>query len=233
MVAITRTSYIALLATLITHATAGSPQIVRLDRKQWSNPNDRPDADYCIVCEDVEHNSKIKLKRCDDPYQDDTKLWTIAGKYWKSFRDPSLCVDAGSVEEGTMLRLKRCTGSSKQKWIIDSDGRIMPKRDDELFVVYDGIYSDENDGLAANAGQNIIISDESDPDWIIESVDDDAGEDENEDEVQIGKCRHLQVEGYNHCIGIEGELKKKRRLEMTKCDEDDGNQMWCPDSLGR
>jgi len=36
--------------------------LVKLERKQWGSSSHRPDGEYCMVCEDVEDGSKMKLK---------------------------------------------------------------------------------------------------------------------------------------------------------------------------
>ena len=50
------------LAGGISAANAGQAVLVKLDRKQWGSSKERPDGEYCMVCEDVVDGSKMKLK---------------------------------------------------------------------------------------------------------------------------------------------------------------------------
>ena len=169
----------------------------------------------------------------DDPYQDNTKLWVIDGKYWKAYRDPSLCVEAASIENNERLYLMSCDGGSKQRWTlpdIDSDGRIKPKRSDSLNVAFESI-GDGPGGSAAKPGDKITLSSWSDPDWIISPVDVDSSGD---DDYRIGPCRHFQLEDdKGFCMGVDYPVTPGRRVELERCRENDGSQLFCPDSLGR
>ena len=51
-----------ILAGGLSTANAGKAVLIKLVRNQWSDRDDRPDGEYCMVCEDVEDGSKMKLK---------------------------------------------------------------------------------------------------------------------------------------------------------------------------
>lgn len=176
------------------------------------------------------------MQKCsDDPYQDNTKLWTIDGKYIKSYRDPSLCVEATNIGNNEMPYLKSCDGSSKQRWKLPEIGRwgqIKPKRSDSYNVAFESI-GDAPGGSAAAPGDKIILVTWEDPDWVITPFEAD-GDDNDDDSYRIGPCRQFQLEeNEDFCMGVDHPVASGRRVELERCRENDENQLFCPDSLGR
>ena len=174
-------------------------------------------------------------KKCsDDPYQDNTKLWMIDGKYIKSYREPSLCVEATNIGNDEMPYLKSCDGSSKQRWKLPDIGRwgqIKPKHSDSYNVAFESI-GDGPGGSAAKAGDKIVLVTWEDPDWVITPFDID--EDDDSDDYRVGSCRQFQLEGHNLCMGLhDEEVRVRSMVEYAKCNENAGDQWFCPDDYGR
>ena len=160
----------------------------------------------------------------------------IDGKYIKSYRDPSLCVEATNIGNNEMPYLESCDGSSKQRWKLPEIGRwgqMKPKRSDSYNVAFESI-GDGPGGSAASPGDKIVLVTWEDPDWVITPFDDDDDDDSDGDSYRIGPCRQFQLEeNEDFCMEVDYPVTSGRRVVLERCSENAMDQMFCPDTLGR
>jgi hypothetical protein len=213
-----------------------TPRLVRLASTQ---PNYiYPDDEYCIVPQNNERKARLKLKRCDDPLQANTRSWIIDGHWWKSFEEPTLCVEVAKVKEFKVLRLNDCAGKGKQKWIFGDEN------DDESDESsrYNRRYDRNGGAGSASAGSDIMLVD---CDKVIDCDTQDSPcmkrpalweISDASTAVSDDTCRMLRfvdVEGKLCLHGAYGRIQHGNGVDGIICDEDDEAQYWCPDDQGR
>jgi hypothetical protein len=139
---------------------AGAEQVLRgiQFQRRASDPESTlhidANVEHCVIPKDLKFEKGNKLVIDDDCDESDDKyLWRLeerSGGYvrFRSVYDDDMCIQAGhtSVRDGTIARLYPCGSSSLQRFKFD-DGKIKPKKNKKLCMVFHGLNLDDGDNI--------------------------------------------------------------------------------------